>query len=347
MNGISKVQIRHFTIQKKCDVEFGPYVTTLTGSSFTGKSTILRAIKFVCMNKPSGDKMISWGADKTSVRLIIDGKKITRRKGKGINSYKLSGYKDPFKAFGKGNVPQPIADLVNMADLNFQGQHDKPFWFCESPPEVSRQLNSIVNLEVIDRTLSNIDGGIRDAKADIKLTTKRLEKAEEEKKELAFASSLDADLIYIEELEEKRIQITSDYTTLHSITQKATRQWATRKNAAEAVSGGDRALEKGRIWRKILESATTLKNHVKTGLSADRIIKAAPPDTELLDRLKQQWKEAWDEIGYLEDTISDIKNSESMLQQEDSKFQYQLKELRTFEKTMERCPLCGNKKKKL
>jgi len=142
---ISKIEIRNFSTHKKQDLEFSPNVTTITGSSFLGKSTILRAIRFVCMNRPTGDKFINWDADKTSVRLTIDKKKIVRRKGKGNNSYTLD--KQEYKAFGN-DVPQPIANLVNMSDINFQGQHDAPFWFCETAGEVSRQLNAIINLEV-------------------------------------------------------------------------------------------------------------------------------------------------------------------------------------------------------
>ncbi len=338
---ISKIKIRDFTAEKKCEIEFGPHVTTLTGPSFTGKSTILRAIRFACMNKPSGDKMISWGADKTTVRLYIDDQRIIRRKGKGINSYKLD--KEEFRAFGN-NVPQPIADLVNMDDLNFQGQHDKPFWFCETAGEVSRQLNSIVNLEVIDRTLSNIDGGIRDANAEIKLTKKRLEDAEEQQKELAFVISLDAELSHVEELEKESRQKAVELARMAEIVKEGSRYRGDRKKARRLAVGGDTALEAGLEWRKIRGKAESLGILLKSASQETRMIDACPPDINLLDTLKTKWNCWRVEIDGLESMIKDITNHEEELWKRKNEAETASENLNKV--TKGRCPLCLKPMKK-
>ena len=339
---ISKVEIRNFSIHKKQDIEFSPNVTTITGSSFFGKSTILRAIRFVCVNRPSGDKFISWDADKASVRLTIDEKKITRRKGKGVNSYKLSGYKDPFTGFNT-NVPKPIADLVNMSDINFQGQHEAPFWFCKSPPEVSRQLNKIVNLEVIDKTLTNIASGIRKANTTIEITQNRLDDVIEDKKELAYIIELDKDLIEIEELEKTKVQIAVESTTLRDITNNILRHSSRRDNAAQSNLSGLSAVEKGQIWLKIKDLIETLDNHVKTAIRANKVIQDAPESIVSLNKLKQQWGLIRSGVENLESSIENIFDAEQVLSETDKEFNLQLKELRKLEQTMERCPLCGNK----
>ena len=334
---ISKVEIRGFTTQKKCNIEFGPNVTTLTGSSFTGKSTILHAVKFVCMNKPSGDKMISWGANKTSVRLTLDKKKITRRKGKDINSYTLN--KQEFNAFGN-NVPKPISDLVNMSNINFQGQHEAPFWFCETAGEVSRQLNKIVNLEIIDRTLSNISSRITKANTTIEITQNRLDGAIEDKKELDYIIELDKDLIEIEELEKTKVQIAVESTTLQDITDNVVRRRSRRDNAAQSNLSGLTAIEKGRIWREIRDFIETLDNHVKTGIRADKVLQTVPESIAPLNKLKQQWGEIRSGVENLESSIENIFEAEQVLSETDKEFNFQLKEFHKFEKTMERCPLC-------
>ncbi len=336
---ISKVEIRNFSTHKKQDIEFSPTVTTITGSSFLGKSTILRAIRFVCRNRPSGDKFISWDADKASVRLTIDKKKITRRKGKGVNSYKLSGYKDPFTGFNT-NVPKPIADLVNMSDINFQGQHEAPFWFCESPPEVSRQLNKIVNLEVIDKTLANIAFGIRKANTTIEITQNRLDDAMEDKKELDYIIELDKDLIEIEELEKTKVRIAVESATLRDIIDNVVRHSSRRDNAAQSNLSGLSAIEKGRIWREIRDLIETLDNHVKTGIRADKVLQTVPESIAPLNKLKQQWGEIRSGVENLESSIENIFEAEQVLSETDKEFNFQLKEFHKFEKTMERCPLC-------
>ncbi len=338
---INKIKIRNFTTQKKCEIEFGPHVTTLTGSSFTGKSTILRAIRFAAMNKPSGDKMISWGEDRTTVRLYIDDQRIIRRKGKGVNSYKLGN--EVFKAFGN-NVPQPIADLVNMDVLNFQGQHDKPFWFCETAGEVSRQLNKIVDLEVIDRTLSNIDGGIRDVNGEIKLTKKRLEDAEEQKKELAFIVSLDAELSHIEKLEKTAREKAVELAGLGDIVKEGVGYRKDRKKARSLAVGGQTAVEAGLEWRKIRDKAESLEILLKSASQEARMIEACPPDINPLDKLKTQWNCSRVEIDGIENLIFQIETGETGLWERKNEAEIASENL--TKATKGKCPICLRPMKK-
>ena len=344
---ISKVEIRNFSTHKKQDIEFSPNVTTITGSSFLGKSTILRAIKFVCMNRPTGDKFISWEAEKTSVRLTVDEKRIVRRKGKGINEYTLDwrGAKtsSKFKAFGN-DVPKPITDLVNMSDINFQGQHDAPFWFCETAGEVSRQLNAIINLEVIDKTLANIASGVRKSKTTIDIIQERFDKAIEDKKELDYIVELDKDLVGIEELEKTQSQIAVESTTLRDIIENVLRYRSQRDNAAGAVSGGLTALEKGSIWRKIKGLVETLDNHVKTAIRATKVIQDTPESIILLDKLRIEWIGQKGERNDLEILINEIQNGKGRLCQIKNEFATAKKQ---FSKVAEgRCPICGKSMKK-
>ena len=340
---IIKVEIRNFRTQKKQDIEFSPNVTTITGSSFLGKSTILHAIKFVCRNQPTGDKFISWDAEKTSIRLTIDNKKIVRRKGKGVNSYNLSTYKDPFEAFGN-NVPKPIADLVNMSDINFQGQHDKPFWFCETAGEVSRQLNAIINLEVIDRTLSNIASGIRKTKTTIEITQERLDKAVSDKKDLDYTIELNEDLMEIEGLEKTKTQIAAESTRLRDIIKSGRLYVSRRDNAAQAMSDGASALEKGQIWLKIRDLVEDLDNRVKTGVQADKIIQSAPESMTALNKLKTKWIDCKEQRENLEYLIDDIKNEKGGLCEKTKEIVILQNDLMKVSKGV--CPLCQRPMKK-
>jgi len=192
---IEKIQIRYFRAHKKIDIEFSPFVNSIIGRNAAGKSTIIRAIRWVVKNKPSGNSVINWDSKKAAVRIIFNKDKITRTRSKTINSYKLNGKE--YKAFGN-DVPEDIKKAFNLSDINFQGQHEAPFWFCESAGEVSRQLNSIVNLQVIDDTLSNISSGIRKAKTNIEIITDRLKDAEDDRTKLTFVKEMDKELSHIE-----------------------------------------------------------------------------------------------------------------------------------------------------
>ncbi len=230
---INGIEIRNFRTHKKQNVVFGPGVTTIVGESFDGKSTIIRALKWVSLNKPAGDKMINWDAQEARVRVTVDSKKVIRKKGK-TNSYKLSGRKDPFKAFGS-DVPEPIQQLFNMSSINFQTQHEPPFWFCETPGEVSRKLNSIVNLEIIDLTLSNIASEITTTKISIKIITKRLEEAQEKKKSLSYAKEMNNDLKRVETLQKDSKKLTTSTLLLTKLVVSAILIQKTRKNQREMV----------------------------------------------------------------------------------------------------------------
>ena len=57
----------------------------LVGTSNVGKSAVLRALRWVLMNNPAGDKFITHGKDVAKVILELDnGLKIERERGRGL-----------------------------------------------------------------------------------------------------------------------------------------------------------------------------------------------------------------------------------------------------------------------
>ena len=188
---ISKLQIKNFQAHKDLRLELHPNVTTITGASDVGKSSVMRALRWVCMNLPRGKAHIRAGAKAASVSILVDGKKITRRRSStdAENSYAING--SELVAFG-ADVPDEVVRTLQVNSVNFQSQHDAPFWLSESPPEVSRQLNQIINLSIIDSSLSNVGKEVRRAKAEYEVSKKRLDEAHE----------LCGDLEYVPELVE-------------------------------------------------------------------------------------------------------------------------------------------------
>lgn len=162
---------RHVSLRLKLD----PHVTTIVGPSDVGKSALLRAVKWACLNEPRGASFLRKGAKskRVSVTLHVDDHKVTRAKGKD-NSYHMDGAR--FSAIGS-SVPKEVATVLNVTDLNFQDQITLPFWFSLTPGEVSRQLNSIVDLEIIDTTLAKLASSHRKARVEREVTQARLTSA--------------------------------------------------------------------------------------------------------------------------------------------------------------------------
>lgn len=172
---IRKVTLVNFQNHKTFEMEPSSGITSIQGESDQGKSAVLRAIRWVCLNDFKGEDFIRDGAKSTEILVETKAHLILRRRGSKENSYALDG--EEFKAFGS-NVPEPIQRLLRLSELNFQSQHDSPFWFAETAGEVSRQLNSIIDLTVIDTSLGYIASEVRSAQDRTKMTKERLTVAE-------------------------------------------------------------------------------------------------------------------------------------------------------------------------
>jgi len=144
-------------------------VTTVVGSTDAGKSAIIRALRWLFLNQPRGKNYNRHGTTNCSVAVSIDDHIVKRSKGKK-NYYQLDD--EVFKAFG-GSVPGAIEQVLNITELNFQKQHDASFWLSLSPTEVGRQLNAIVDMELMDKVLKRVQNDERKVKTQIEYEEER------------------------------------------------------------------------------------------------------------------------------------------------------------------------------
>lgn len=194
---LEKVSLQNFQTHSKLVLTFDERITTIVGKSDVGKSAIVRALEWVFLNRPSGDAFIKDGKQFARVRAYVDGHTITRKKGKQ-NLYIVDGQE--LKAFGS-KVPEPVEDILHISELNFQRQHDSVFWLSQSPGQVSRELNRIINLEVIDSSLAEAGRRMRESKSALEITEGRVQEAKKEKTSLAFVDSMDSQLKRLEKMD--------------------------------------------------------------------------------------------------------------------------------------------------
>ena len=193
---IEELRIQDFQAHKKRRIIFDDGVTTIVGPSDVGKSAIIRALAWVSSNSIMGAAFIREGAKQATVELKVDGQKITRVRGKSTNTYQLDD--EDFKAFGNG-VPASISELMQLDSVNFQGQHDSPFWFAETAGEVSRQLNRVINLEIIDDALAHAGQVYRNARSTFDMVAKRRGDAKAALSELDFVPQMESGLRSLED----------------------------------------------------------------------------------------------------------------------------------------------------
>lgn len=335
---LEKLQIRGFGANEKLDIDFSPQVTSIVGKSFIGKSWMLRALRWVLLNKPAGDAFINWDSDEAKVRLSIDSKKVIRIRSKSLNTYKFSGKKEPYAAFGN-DVPKDIAELVNVSDINFQGQHAAPFWFCETAGEVSRQLNSIVNLKVIDSTLAEIDSQKRKTRIVIEVVEESLTKVISEKKGLAYVEDLNRDLIGIEGLWGIYEENTQKRRTIGEKIDLVQLYASERENRLGLASDGVKTMSAGSQWGEIADSVGKLSNLVKSCQSLNDILKNKPPSFTQVRKLKEKMELIISQFDGLDNLIEAIENRSKQKCQIEKDLEKLKKELIGI--AGGRCPLCG------
>lgn len=254
---LTRLYIKNFQSHSDRVIDFDPHITVIIGRNDVGKSALLRALSWLAFNRPAGDEFIRWGEKTATVELTVDGHTITRTKGKE-NSYRLDNG-EPYKALGQGVVPEVIANVLNLGPVNFSNQLDPPFWFCETAGEVSRQLNSIVDLGVIDDVLAGAAAKVRSAQSDISLTEQRLAQAEERAKALDYIVDLNSNLSALEALEAEQAETALVASRMRRDIEDGKRLALDHRNACNTVLGAATAIELGERLVELVQERKELE----------------------------------------------------------------------------------------
>lgn len=277
---LERLTLKNFQTHAKLEVELSPKVTTIVGPSDAGKTAVLRALRLLCLNQPTRAKpFVKEDEDELTVELVVDGKKVVRKVGKH-NLYLLDG--KVFRAFGQGKVPQQIADLLNVSPVNFQRQMDLPFWFTETPGQVSKNLNEIVNLSVIDRALKKASDGVRHTRSALHVSRDRVAKAKDDYRRLKWVPEFVGDVNRLEQsveewkrTHEERKRLGSLLAEIRQVNKAADTEIPDLTPLIELRNKGDRIAEKRRDLEFLL---VDLQNTEDKICDLEKQIEAAQAD---------------------------------------------------------------------
>lgn len=244
MSRLISLELWDFQRHEHVKVRFDPRLTVLVAPNGGGKSTLIRALRWVAFNRPLGDSVMRWGACGAKVCLTTEECKVVREKCDGVNNYRLGSGK-PFDAVGT-SVPDRVSKLLRLEEVNFQAQIATPLWLTQSAAEVAREMNRVVDLEVIDRAMSFAQSKSKAITAEVKVLTGILEDAEERARSLQWVTHA-----------ERLLQLAQDRTEQA----RAARQRAEgMSRLVEEIQGGKTTLRKlpdtSMIDRKIVELRT-------------------------------------------------------------------------------------------
>jgi len=199
---ISQVRIQNFQSHKETVLDLHEGVNALIGLTGAGKSVVFKALDWLFRNRPLGDEYRSWWGGDTQVEIILkEGQQVGRVRTDSENYYYID--KQKFEAFGKGPPPQPVLDLLNLSDVNFQAQTDPSFLISNSSGEVARYLNRAAHLDIIDQALSSIASTLRKEKEDLGQAKEDLEQTQEQLVLYDWLPEADGKLVGLEKLQEK------------------------------------------------------------------------------------------------------------------------------------------------
>jgi hypothetical protein len=232
---IEKIVYHHFQKHIDYTLELDPEVTYICGASRAGKSSALRGLRWTMLNQqPRKVNYATRGQDNCETILYFDGgNELTRKKSKSENYYELNGQK--YEVPGQNKTPEVVKNALNVGELNFQKQIDLPFWFDLTPGQVSKELNSIIKLDVIDSSLSKIGSVVRSTKAEANVCKKRLSDAKKRKKELDWVLDLNEDLIELENMQKELIDLQNKSSRIKKFLENGTNSKVKLKHLSESL----------------------------------------------------------------------------------------------------------------
>lgn len=338
---LEKLKLKNFQCHSSLCVEFDKKITAIVGPSDSGKSSVIRAIRWLSQNRPLGLGMIQYESSGASVFLSVDGVDIRRDRTKTKNSYLIRNNNNVNRMDSVGaDVPDCVQNILNLGAENIQGQHDGPFWFNLSAGDVAKNLNRITNLELIDSTIQKLNEKVRKANYGVTIAEKSLSKAKEQFEKLSYVPDLEKDFSSLEELDTKifdikdeidwlgkKNKVSREYTETINNNTQFLRDSETLVNLADELMTVEKPLGKlGKLIKNIKDLEDKIKEVPDITPLESIVVDVKNTSSEMAD-IKYRLREVWDRQKLVKQATTEYRRAKNKLKDE----------------LGNRCPLCGGK----
>lgn len=207
---LTHLKLNNFQKHENLELDFSPNVNVIYGKSDSGKSTIIRAIRWLLVpSELRGDVVRKEGSKKTSVIGTFDnGAIIERIKTASTNSYKLTINSETKEYNSTGNnLPIEISEIIKVSPieidqdaiiLNIANQLSMPFLLEKSGSFRHKLFNKITGNELIDKVFQDLNKDI-------------LSIGREEKSEKEYIENLNSQFLTINQQKEKLSKLLDDF----------------------------------------------------------------------------------------------------------------------------------------
>lgn len=262
---IKSIELQNFQSHHSTHIEPAPpgQLTVITGPSDSGKTAIIRALKWLLYNQPAGADFMRTGASMVRVGVkFADGVTVVRERTAATNRYKIlqPGTEKPqvFEGFG-ATVPLEIQEItgvrtVKIADLdlmlNLSEQLDGPFLGQKSisSPARAKILGKLAGTEEIDVAATETGRDLYRRNQDEKRLAAEIEGLAARIEEFAWIEKLAEKIAALENLaarikeqrellatlEEKRAELLRIQEEMNAA-QKVLKRWAVLPEVEAAV----------------------------------------------------------------------------------------------------------------
>lgn len=216
---IKSLSLSNFQSHKRSSLEFDPGVNVIIGPSDSGKTAVIRALRWLVWNRPLGDAMRSTWGGSTHVRITTEEGIVTRLKNNTEQGYVLKigdKVKSHFNAV-RTDVPKEISDILNLNEINLQQQLDSPFLLTDSSGEVAKHFNKVAHLDQIDSGLKNVQSWLNEIARTITSDEQREQQLIEELKEFKDLDKFEIEVEILERQQTSMITLINQKRSLDSL----------------------------------------------------------------------------------------------------------------------------------
>lgn len=299
---IQKLIIKNFQSHKYTEIDFHDGLNAIIGPSHSGKTAIIRALRFVLYNEPKGSNFIRHGENEVMVRVYFsDGAYLERKRTRKSSGSYIIGYPDGQTREIKGFSNQSLVDIWSIHQmpyiqltkdletcLNVNTQLEPHFLIGHSPSTRAMIIGHLTGVNHIDYAIKILNQSTTSTQQKIKMFKQEKEELHEELEQFS-------------DIEEKERRLNQIKQCIEAIQEKQNKLDRIKKlvDIQQNIKQLERAIEEAHQpvpINKIKESILNIENQIRLQQRIKKLLSLKQATENEQEALNQYKKPPIDEI---------------------------------------------------